>query len=68
VTTAVVLAAGDLAEAEGLRGYDAVHLAAAIAAKATVLATADDQLLAAARRRRFDVANPVEQHEAADER
>jgi predicted nucleic acid-binding protein len=58
VTTEVVHAAGDLAEVEGLRGYDAVHLAAAIAAEVTVVATADDNLLAAARRRRYDVANP----------
>jgi len=32
VTTEMVPAAGELAEVEGLRGYDAVHLAAAIAA------------------------------------
>jgi len=60
VTTEVVLAAGDLAEVEGLRGYDAVHLAAAIAANVAVFAGADDELLAAARRRRFDVANPLQ--------
>ena len=59
VTTEVVHTAGDLAEVEGLRGYDAVHLAAAIAAEVTVVATADDNLLAAARRRRYDVANPL---------
>ena len=58
VTTPLVLAAGDLAELEGLRGYDAVHLAAALAAQATVVATADTQLLAAARRRQLDVFNP----------
>jgi predicted nucleic acid-binding protein len=28
VTTALVVAAGDLAEEEGLRGYDAIHLGA----------------------------------------
>ena len=60
VTTDLVHAAGDLAETEGLRGYDAVHLAAAIAANVTVVATADTQLLDAARRRRFDVSNPLE--------
>jgi uncharacterized protein len=60
VTTALVLAAGDLAESEGLRGYDAVHLAAALAGQATVVATADSQLLAAAHRRKLDVANPLE--------
>lgn len=64
VTTELVLAAGDLAEAESLRGSDAVHLAAAIAARVTVMASADDRLLAAARRRRFDVANPLTPHGA----
>jgi predicted nucleic acid-binding protein len=67
VTTEVVVTAGDLAEVEGLRGYDAVHLAAAIAAKVTVVATADDELLAAARRRRFDIANPLQPPEAAND-
>jgi predicted nucleic acid-binding protein len=60
VTTELVLAAGELAEAEGLRGYDAVHLAAALAGQATVVATADGQLLAAAQRRQLDVSNPLE--------
>ena len=64
VTTALILVAGDLAEAEGLRGYDAVHLAAALAAQATVVATADTQLLEAARRRQIDVSNPVEPRDA----
>lgn len=67
VTTELVLAVGDLAQVEGLRGYDAVHLAAAIAAKVTVVATADAKLLAAARRRRFDVANPLQPPEAAND-
>jgi uncharacterized protein len=60
VTTALVLAAGDLAEAEGLRGYDAIHLAAALAGQATVVASADSQLLAASQRRQLDVSNPLE--------
>ncbi len=59
VTTELVHAAGDLAEVEGLRSYDAVHLAAAIAAEVTVVATSDGALLEAARRHRFDVANPL---------
>jgi predicted nucleic acid-binding protein len=67
VTTEVVVAAGDLAEIQCLRGYDAVHLAAAIAAKVTVVATADKELLAAARRRRFDVANPLQPPEVAND-
>jgi uncharacterized protein len=60
VTTELVLAAGDLAEVEGLRGYDAVHLAAALAGQATVVATGDSQLLAAAQHRQLDVSNPLE--------
>ena len=68
ITTELVRAAGDLADTEALRGYDAVHLAAAIAARATVLATADLKLLAAAQRRRFDVANPQQSPEAAEDR
>jgi predicted nucleic acid-binding protein len=58
VTTGLVVAAADLAERDGLRGYDAVHLAAALAGQATVFATADAQLLAAARRHGLDVADP----------
>ena len=60
VTPALVLAAGDLAEAEGLRGHDAVHLAAALAGQATVVAAADGKLLAAAQHRQLDVSNPLE--------
>lgn len=59
VSTALVRAAGELAESERLRGYDAVHLAAALAAGATVFASADDRLLAAARKRGFATANPL---------
>jgi hypothetical protein len=69
----VVVTAGQLAEIEGLRGYDAVHLAAAIAAKVTVVATAttNSSLL-------LDVADstspthsnlptpPMDQHESVD--
>lgn len=55
VTTELVLTAGDLAEADGLRGDDSVHLAASLAGQATAVATADSQLLAAARHRQLDV-------------
>ena len=65
VTTELVRVAGDLAELEALRGYDAVHLAAALAIKATVVATADAQLLAAAQRRQFDVSNPLQPRDDA---
>jgi len=58
VDTALVRAAGDIAEIDGLRGYDAVHLAAAVAARATVVASADRQLIGAARNRGFGVAQP----------
>jgi hypothetical protein len=63
ITTELVIAAGDLAEEEGLRGYDAIHLAAALAGQATVVATADSQLLAAAQHHRLDVSNPLEPRE-----
>lgn len=63
VTTEHVLTSGDLAEADGLRGYDAVHLAAALAGQATVVATADTQILAAAPHRQLDVSNPLEPRE-----
>lgn len=54
----LVRAAGDLAEHDALRGYDAVHLAAAIAGEVSVVASADRQLVEAARRRGFAVATP----------
>ena len=41
VTDELVSAAADLAAAEGLRGYDAVHLAAALEIGATVFSSAD---------------------------
>ncbi len=65
VTTELVRVAGDLAEVEALRGYDAVHLAAALASKASVVATADAQLLVAAQRRQFDVSNPLQPRDDA---
>ncbi len=60
VTADLVAAASDLAEAEGLRGYDAVHLAAAEFVGAAVLTSADADLCSAAERRGFHVANPLE--------
>ncbi|MDN5761741.1 MAG: type II toxin-antitoxin system VapC family toxin [Microlunatus sp.] len=56
VDTALVRGAGDIAELQGLRGYDAVHLAAAVIARVTVVASADQQLTEAARRHGFAVA------------
>lgn len=59
VNTALIRSAGDLAEDERLRGYDAVHLAAGLVSGATVFASADDRLLAAAQRLRFATSNPA---------
>ncbi|MFP5489282.1 MAG: PIN domain-containing protein [Acidimicrobiia bacterium] len=51
--------AAALAEAEGLRGHDAVHLAAALLVGATVLSSADTELCAAAERSGLHIANPL---------
>lgn len=58
VDTTVVRAAGDIAEVDGLRGYDAVHLAAAVLAQASIVASADRQLIEAARSHGFGIAQP----------
>jgi len=58
-TDELVSAAAELADVEGLRGYDAVHLAAALETGATVLSSADTALCAAAERRGLHVANPL---------
>jgi len=58
VDTALVRAAGDVAERDGLRGYDAVHLAAAVTGQVTVMASADRHLVDAARRRGLSGASP----------
>jgi predicted nucleic acid-binding protein len=59
VSGPLVEAAAELAEVEGLRGYDAVHLAAALFVGAEVITSADHALCAAAERRRLHVANPL---------
>ncbi|MGE0877289.1 MAG: type II toxin-antitoxin system VapC family toxin [Acidimicrobiia bacterium] len=56
----VIDRAADLADSERLRGYDAMHLAAALIVRATVMASADDALLAAAQRRGLDTTNPLD--------
>ncbi len=58
ITERVSRTAGDLAEQHGLRGYDAVHLASALALSAgdVVLATWDRDLALAARATGFDIA------------
>ena len=52
--------AGELAEAHSLRGYDAVHLAAARLVGADVFSSADRRLCAAASSCGLHVADPVE--------
>jgi uncharacterized protein len=59
VTDELVSAAAELAAVEGMRGYDAVHLAAALDISATVFSSADTTLCAAAERRGLHVANPL---------
>ena len=58
VRTALVRTACGIAGLDGLRGYGAVHLAAAMVDRATVVASADSQLIGAARKRGFGVAQP----------
>ena len=60
ITDDLVAQAADLAEAEALRGYDAIHLAAALAIGANVLTSADGALCDAAERRGLHVANPLD--------
>ncbi len=60
VTANLVAAAAELAEAEALRAYDAVHLAAAVTIAATVVTSADAALCEAAQRRGLHVANPLD--------
>lgn len=60
VTEDLLASAANLAEVESLRGYDAVHLAAALAVEATVLCSADIDLCSAAERRGLHLANPLD--------
>lgn len=55
----LVETACELAESEALRGYDAVHLAAAVRIEATVFVTADGDLVAAADHRGLHVVDPI---------
>jgi uncharacterized protein len=50
VDEALAVGAGELAERDALRGYDAVHLAAALAGGCDLLLSADAALCAAGRR------------------
>lgn len=60
VSEELVTHAADLADREALRGYDAVHLAAAVTIGADVLTSADSALCAAGERCGLHVANPLE--------
>ena len=59
VTVELIESAAQLAEAESLRGYDAVHLAAALFVGATVLSSADRTLCEAAERQGLHIADPL---------
>ncbi len=59
VTEELIAEAAELAETEALRGYDAVHLAAALLVGATILSSADTDLCAAGTRRGLHVADPL---------
>jgi uncharacterized protein len=56
----LIAAAADLVEAEGLRGYDAVHLAGALLIEAEILTSADGALCEAASARGLHIANPLD--------
>ena len=58
VTRELVLLAAGIAEERRLRGYDAVHLAAATFTGADLMASADSGLCRAAQEAGFHVANP----------
>lgn len=58
-TDEVIAHAADLAEYEELRGYDAVHLAAALTVSAALLTSADAALCDAAARQGLHIANPL---------
>ncbi len=59
VTDELLEQAANLAETEALRGYDAVHLAAALSVQAMLLTSADTALCDAATRRGLHIANPL---------
>lgn len=59
ITRDLVRRAGDIAELDALRGYDAVHLAAALRIDADTMASADRALCIAAARHGCSIANPT---------
>jgi len=60
ITDDLITQAAELADREALRGYDAVHLAAAVTIGADVLTSADAALCVAGERCGLHVANPLE--------
>ncbi|MBV6510155.1 MAG: hypothetical protein JJLCMIEE_03275 [Acidimicrobiales bacterium] len=58
ITDDLVAEAAELAKAEALRAYDAIHLAAALVIEASGLTSADGALCQAAERRGLHVAGP----------
>ena len=59
VTEELIESAALLAETESLRGYDALHLAAALFVGAAVLTSADRALCEAAERQGLHIADPL---------
>ena len=59
ISDAIIGYASSLAVSEALRGYDAIHLAAALLARVDVLTSSDTDLCAAAQRNGLHVANPT---------
>jgi predicted nucleic acid-binding protein len=59
VTEELIESAAQLAETESLRGYDAVHLAAAVFVGAAVFTSADRALCEAAERHGLHIADPL---------
>lgn len=59
VTEDLIESAAQLAETEPLRGYDAVHLAAAVFVGAAVFTSADRALCEAAERQGLHIADPL---------
>jgi predicted nucleic acid-binding protein len=59
VTEELIESAAQLAETESLKGYDAVHIAAALFVGAAVLTSADRTLCQAAARQGLHIADPL---------
>ena len=60
VTGNLIESAAQLAEAESLRGYEAVHLAGALLVGAAVFSSSDRDLCEAAERQGLHIANPLQ--------